>query len=163
MAYYMEYSTKIYEVYLKYIAPEDIVVYSIDEVFMDVTDYLNTYKLSAHDLAMKIILDVIETTGITATAGIGTNLFLCKVAMDIVAKHIPADANGVRIAELDEMSYRKTMWSHQPLTDFWRVGRGYAKKLEEHGMFTMGDVAQCSERDEDLLYNLFGKNAEPTD
>ena len=160
MAYYMEYSTKIYEVYLKYIAPEDIVVYSIDEVFMDVTDYLNTYKLSAHDLAMKIILDVIETTGITATAGIGTNLFLCKVAMDIVAKHIPADANGVRIAELDEMSYRKTMWSHQPLTDFWRVGRGYAKKLEEHGMFTMGDVAQCSERDEDLLYNLFGKNAE---
>lgn len=160
MAYYMEYSTKIYEVYLKYIAPEDIVVYSIDEVFMDVTDYLNTYKLSAHDLAMKIILDVIETTGITATAGIGTNLFLCKVAMDIVAKHIPADANGVCIAELDEMSYRKTMWSHQPLTDFWRVGRGYAKKLEEHGMFTMGDVAQCSERDEDLLYNLFGKNAE---
>jgi len=160
MAYYMEYSTKIYEVYLKYIAPEDIVVYSIDEVFMDVTDYLNTYKLSAHDLAMKIILDVIETTGITATAGIGTNLFLCKVAMDIVAKHIPADENGVRIAELDEMSYRKTMWSHQPLTDFWRVGRGYAKKLEEHGMFTMGDVARCSERDEDLLYKLFGKNAE---
>lgn len=160
MAYYMEYSTRIYEVYLKYIAPEDIVVYSIDEVFMDVTDYLNTYKLSAHDLAMKIILDVIETTGITATAGIGTNLFLCKVAMDIVAKHIPADENGVRIAELDEMSYRKTMWSHQPLTDFWRVGRGYAKKLEEHGMFTMGDVARCSERDEDLLYKLFGKNAE---
>ena len=160
MAYYMEYSTKIYEVYLKYIAPEDIVVYSIDEVFMDVTDYLNTYKLSAHDLAMKIILDVIETTGITATAGIGTNLFLCKVAMDIVAKHIPADENGVRIAELDEMSYRKTMWSHQPLTDFWRVGRGYAKKLEEHGMFTMGDVARCSEQDEDLLYKLFGKNAE---
>ena len=160
MAYYMEYSTRIYEVYLKYIAPEDIVVYSIDEVFMDVTDYLNTYKLSAHDLAMKIILDVIETTGITATAGIGTNLFLCKVAMDIVAKRIPADENGVRIAELDEMSYRKTMWSHQPLTDFWRVGRGYAKKLEEHGMFTMGDVARCSERDEDLLYKLFGKNAE---
>ena len=160
MAYYMEYSTKIYEVYLKYIAPEDIVVYSIDEVFMDVTDYLSTYKLSAHDLAMKIILDVIETTGITATAGIGTNLFLCKVAMDIVAKHIPADENGVRIAQLDEMTYRQTMWSHQPLTDFWRVGRGYAKKLEEHGMFTMGDVARMSERNEDLLYQLFGKNAE---
>ena len=160
MAYYMEYSTRIYEVYMKYIAPEDIVVYSIDEVFMDVTDYLNTYKLSAHDLAMKIILDVIETTGITATAGIGTNLFLCKVAMDIVAKHIPADKNGVRIAELDEISYRKTMWAHQPLTDFWRVGRGIAKKLKENGMFTMGDVARCSERDEGLLYKLFGKNAE---
>lgn len=160
MAYYMEYSTRIYEVYLKYVAPEDIVVYSIDEVFMDVTDYLNTYKLTAHDLAMKIILDVIETTGITATAGIGTNLFLCKVAMDIVAKHIPADKNGVRIAELDEMTYRQTMWTHQPLTDFWRVGRGYAKKLEENGMFTMGDVARCSVQNEDLLYKLFGKNAE---
>ncbi len=160
MAYYMEYSTRIYEVYLKYVAPEDIVVYSIDEVFMDVTDYLNTYKLTAHDLAMKIILDVIETTGITATAGIGTNLFLCKVAMDIVAKHIRADKNGVRIAELDEMTYRQTMWTHQPLTDFWRVGRGYAKKLEENGMFTMGDVARCSVKNEDLLYKLFGKNAE---
>ena len=160
MAYYMEYSTRIYEVYLKYVAPEDIVVYSIDEVFMDVTDYLNTYKLTTHDLAMKIILDVIETTGITATAGIGTNLFLCKVAMDIVAKHIPADKNGVRIAELDEMTYRQTMWTHQPLTDFWRVGRGYAKKLEENGMFTMGDVARCSVKNEDLLYKLFGKNAE---
>ena len=160
MAYYMEYSTRIYEVYMKYIAPEDIVVYSIDEVFMDVTDYLNTYKLSPRDLAMKIILDVLETTGITATAGIGTNLFLCKVAMDIVAKHIPADENGVRIAELDEMSYRKTLWAHQPLTDFWRVGRGIAKKLEESGMFTMGDVARCSVHDEDKLYKLFGKNAE---
>ena len=160
MAYYMEYSTRIYQVYLKYIAPEDIVVYSIDEVFMDVTDYLNTYKLSAHDLAMKIILDVLETTGITATAGIGTNLFLCKVAMDIVAKHIPADKNGVRIAELDEMKFRRELWAHQPLTDFWRVGRGIAKKLEQNGMFTMGDVALCSERNEDLLYKLFGKNAE---
>ena len=160
MAYYMEYSTRIYEVYLKYVAPEDIVVYSIDEVFMDVTNYLNTYKLTAYDLAMKIILDVIETTGITATAGIGTTLFLCKVAMDIVAKHIPADQNGVRIAELDEMTYRKTMWTHQPLTDFWRVGRGYAKRLEENGMFTMGDVARCSVQNEDLLYKLFGKNAE---
>lgn len=160
MAYYMEYSTRIYEVYLKYVAPEDIVVYSIDEVFMDVTDYLNTYRLAPRDLAIKIILDVLETTGITATAGIGTNLFLCKVAMDIVAKHIPADENGVRIAELDEMSYRKTLWAHQPLTDFWRVGRGYAKKLEENGMFTMGDVARCSVTNEDLLYKLFGKNAE---
>ena len=160
MAYYMEYSTRIYQVYMKYIAPEDIVVYSIDEVFMDVTDYLNTYKLSPHDLAMKMILDVLETTGITATAGIGTNLFLCKVAMDIVAKHIPADENGVRIAELDEMSYREKLWTHQPLTDFWRVGRGYAKKLEENGMFTMGDVARCSVINEDLLYTLFGKNAE---
>ena len=160
MAYYMEYSTRIYEVYMKYVAPEDIVVYSIDEVFMDVTDYLNTYKLSPHDLAMKIILDVLETTGITATAGIGTNLFLCKVAMDIVAKHIPADANGVRIAELDEMKYRRELWAHQPLADFWRVGRGYAKKLEENGMFTMGDVARCCHEDEDLLDTLFGKNAE---
>ena len=145
---------------MKYVAPEDIVVYSIDEVFMDVTNYLNTYKLSPHDLAMRIILDVLETTGITATAGIGTNLFLCKVAMDIVAKHIPADKNGVRIAEIDEMTYRKSLWAHQPLTDFWRVGRGYAKKLEEHGMFTMGDIARCSHEDEDLLYKLFGKNAE---
>ena len=160
MAYYMEYSTRIYEVYMKYIAPEDIVVYSIDEVFMDVTDYLNTYKLSPRDLAMKIILDVLETTGITATAGIGTNLFLCKVAMNIVAKHIPADKNGVRIAELDEMKFRQELWSHQPLTDFWRVGHGYAKKLEQNGMFTMGDVARCSVHDEDKLYKLFGKNAE---
>ena len=160
MAYYMEYSTRIYQVYMKYVAPEDIIVYSIDEVFMDVTDYLATYKLSPRDLAMKIILDVLSTTGITATAGIGTNLYLCKVAMDIVAKHIPADKNGVRIAELDEMSYRKTLWSHQPLTDFWRVGKGYAKKLEENGMFTMGDVARRSVTDEDLLYKLFDKNAE---
>lgn len=160
MAYYMQYSTRIYDIYLKYIAPEDIIVYSIDEVFVDVTDYLNTYQLSAKDLAMKMIQDVLETTGITATAGIGTNLFLCKVAMDIVAKHIPADKNGVRIAELDEMGFRRKLWSHQPLTDFWRVGRGYAKKLEAHGMFTMGDVARCSVNNEDLLYKLFGKNAE---
>ena len=160
MARYMEISTRIYEVYMKYVAPEDIVVYSIDEVFMDVTDYLNTYHLTPHDLAMKMILDVLETTGITATAGIGTNLFLSKVAMDIVAKHIPADKNGVRIAELDEMKFRRELWTHQPLTDFWRVGRGYAKKLEENGMFTMGDVARCSVKNEDLLYKLFGKNAE---
>lgn len=160
MAYYMQYSTRIYDIYLKYIAPEDIIVYSIDEVFMDVTDYLRTYQLSARELAMKIILDVLNTTGITATAGIGTNLFLCKVAMDIEAKHIPADKNGVRIAELDEMGFRRKLWSHQPLTDFWRVGRGYAKKLEAHGMFTMGDVARCSVNNEDMLYKMFGKNAE---
>lgn len=160
MAYYMQYSTRIYDIYLKYIAPEDIIVYSIDEVFMDVTEYLKTYQLSARELAMKIILDVLNTTGITATAGIGTNLFLCKVAMDIEAKHIPADKNGVRIAELDEMGFRRKLWSHQPLTDFWRVGRGYAKKLEAHGMFTMGDVARCSVNNEDLLYKMLGKNAE---
>lgn len=160
MAYYMQYSTRIYDIYLKYIAPEDIIVYSIDEVFMDVTDYLRTYQLSARELAMKIILDVLDTTGITATAGIGTNLFLCKVAMDIEAKHIPADKNGVRIAELDEMGFRRKLWSHQPLTDFWRVGSGYAKKLEAHGMFTMGDMARCSVNNEDLLYKMFGKNAE---
>ncbi len=160
MAYYMEYSTRIYQVYMKYVAPEDIVVYSIDEVFLDVTDYLSAYRLSPRDLAMKIILDVLETTGITATAGIGTNLFLCKVAMDIVAKHIPADKNGVRIAELDELRFRRELWTHQPLTDFWRVGRGYAKKLEHNGMFTMGDVARCSVTNEELLYKLFGKNAE---
>lgn len=160
MAYYMKYSTKIYQIYMKYVAPEDIIVYSIDEVFMEVTNYLNIYKMSVHDLAMKIILDVLDSTGITATAGIGTNLYLCKVAMDIVAKHIPADENGVRIAELDEMSYRQILWTHQPLTDFWRVGSGYAKKLEENGMFTMGDVARISLTNEDLLYRLFGKNAE---
>ena len=137
-----------------------MVFFSIDEVFMDVTDYLSTYRLTARELAMKIILDVLESTGITATAGIGTNLFLCKKAMDIVAKHIPADKNGVRIAELDEMKFRRELWSHRPLTDFWRVGRGIAKKLEENGMFTMGDVALYSERNEDLLYKLFGKNAE---
>lgn len=160
MAHYIEYSTRIYQIYLKYVAPEDIVVYSIDEVFMDVTNYLHTYNLTAHDLAGTIIRDVIETTGITATAGIDTNLFLSKAAMDIVAKHIPADQNGVRIAELDEMRYRQTMWSHQPLTDFWRVGRGYAKKLASYGMVTMGDVARCSIQNESLLYRLFGKNAE---
>lgn len=160
MAHYVTYSTRIYQIYLKYVAPEDIVVYSIDEVFMDVTNYLHTYNLTAHDLAGTIIRDVIQTTGITATAGIGTNLFLSKVAMDIVAKHIPADQNGVQIAELDEMRYRQTMWSHQPLTDFWRVGRGYAKKLASYGMVTMGDVARCSIQNESLLYRLFGKNAE---
>lgn len=166
IAKYMEISTQIYNVYLKHIAPEDIHVYSIDEVFMDVTHYLKTYGLTARELAMRIILDVLKTTGITATAGIGTNLYLCKVAMDIEAKHIPPDENGVRIAELDEMSYRRKLWSHRPLTSFWRVGKGYAKKLESCGIYTMGDVARCSlgkpgdYYNEDLLYKLFGINAE---
>lgn len=166
MALYIDYSTRIYNIYLKYLAPEDIHVYSIDEVFMDVTDYLNTYKLSARQLAEKMILDVLKNTGITASAGIGSNLYLCKVAMDIQAKHIAADKNGVRIAELDEMSYRRLLWSHSPISDFWRVGKGYAKKLEVHGLFTMGDIARCSigkandYYNEDLLYKLFGINAE---
>ena len=151
---------------LKYIAPEDIFPYSIDEVFMDVTDYLHTYNMTARELAMTMIQDVLKTTGITATAGIGTNMYLCKIAMDIVAKHIKADKDGVRIAELDEMSYRRKLWSHRPLTDFWRVGKGYAKKLEEYGLYTMGDIARCSIGkanelyNEDLLYRLFGVNAE---
>lgn len=166
MAYYMEYSTRIYNVYLKYIAPEDIHTYSIDEVFIDVTHYLSTYKMTARELAMTMIQDVLQTTGITATAGIGTNMYLCKVAMDIVAKHIEPDKDGVRIAELDEMTYRKLLWSHRPLTDFWRVGKGYAKKLEENNLFTMGDIARCSigkptdYYNEELLYKLFGVNAE---
>ena len=166
MAKYMEQSTRIYNIYLKYVAPEDIHVYSIDEVFIDLTAYLSSSGLTPHDFAMKMIRDVYQTTCITATAGIGTNMYLAKIAMDIVAKHIPADKEGVRIAELDEMSYRQQLWNHRPLTDFWRVGRGYAKKLEENGMFTMGDVARCSigkPRDyynEDLLYKLFGINAE---
>ena len=160
MAHYMAYSSRIYAIYMKYVAPEDMVVYSIDEVFMDVTGYLETYGLTARELARKIILDVLNTTGITATAGIGTNLFLCKVAMDIVAKHVPADRDGVRIAELDERRFRHELWSYQPLTDFWRVGRDTAKKLEQYGMCTMGDIALCSEKNEDLLYKLFGKNAE---
>ena len=166
MALYLEYSTRIYSIYLKYIAPEDIFPYSIDEVFMDVTDYLHTYNMTARELAMTMIQDVLKTTGITATAGIGTNMYLCKIAMDIVAKHIKADKDGVRIAELDEMSYRRKLWSHRPLTDFWRVGKGYAKKLEEYGLYTMGDIARCSigkENElynEDMLYRLFGVNAE---
>ena len=166
MAYYIEYSTRIYNVYLKYIAPEDMHVYSIDEVMIDATQYLKTYGLTARELAVKIIRDVLETTGITATAGIGTNLYLCKIAMDIVAKHIAPDRYGVRIAELDEMSYRRMLWSHRPLTDFWRVGRGYARKLEGCGLYTMGDIARCSlgsdadYYNEELLYRLFGVNAE---
>ncbi len=166
MAYYMDYSTRIYNIYLKYIAPEDIHVYSIDEVFIDASHYLNTYQLSAHDLAKKLVLEVLQNTGITATAGIGTNLYLSKIAMDIGAKHAAPDENGVRTACLDEMSYRKLLWNHRPLTDFWRVGRGYAKKLEEIGIYTMGDIARCSIGsscdfyNEDLLYKLFGINAE---
>ena len=160
MAYYIEHSTRIYQIYLKYIAPEDIHVYSIDEVFMDVTAYLNSYGITAHELARKIIGDVLGQTGITATAGIGTNLYLCKVAMDIEAKHIPADKDGVRIAELDEMTYRRKLWTHRPLTDFWRVGNGIARKLEQYGIYTMGDIARQSVRNEELLYRLFGVNAE---
>lgn len=166
MALYMKYSARIYDIYLKYVAPEDIHVYSIDEVFMDVTNYLGTYRMSARELVQKIIHDILESTGITATAGIGTNLYLSKVAMDIVAKRIEPDQDGVRIAELDEMSYRELLWSHRPLTDFWRVGKGYARKLEERGLYTMGDVARCSigrpseYYNEDLLYQTFGVNAE---
>ncbi len=166
MAFYMEYSTLIYKIYLKYIAPEDIHVYSIDEVFMDVTQYLHTYRMTAGELASKIVKDVFDTTGMTATAGIGTNLYLCKVAMDIVSKHVAPDENGVCIAQLDEMSYRQQLWSHRPLTDFWRVGQGYRRRLEEAGLFTMGDIARCSlggDEDyynEELLYRLFGINAE---
>ena len=166
MAHYMEYSTKIYNIYLKYIAPEDIHIYSIDEVFIDVTHYLSTYNMTARELAMTMIQDILDTTGITATAGIGTNMYLCKIAMDIVAKHIEPDKNGVRIAELDEMSYRRLLWNHKPLTDFWRVGRGYSKKLEKIGLYTMGDIARCSigkstdYYNEELLYKLFGINAE---
>lgn len=160
MAHYIEYSTRIYDIYLKYISPEDIHVYSIDEVFIDATTYLSTYKMTAHELAMKIIRHVLSETGITATAGIGTNMYLCKVAMDIVAKKMPPDENGVRIAELDEMSYRKKLWEHTPITDFWRVGRGIADRLAQYNILTMGDVARCSIEHEGFLYQLFGVNAE---
>lgn len=160
MAFYIDYSTRIYKTYLKFIAPEDIHVYSIDEVFIDATNYLGTYKMSAHELARTMIQNVLKETGITATAGIGTNMYLCKVAMDIVAKHIPADKDGVRIAELDELSYRKQLWNHRPLTDFWRVGHGIARKLERNELYTMGMVARCSLKNEELLYKLFGVNAE---
>ena len=160
MAHYIEVSTKIYQTYLKYIAPEDIHVYSIDEVFMDVTAYLRSYKMTAHQLAMKMIRDVLATTGITATAGIGTNMYLAKVAMDIVAKKMPADKDGVRIAELDEMSYRRELWDYRPLTKFWRVGRGIAEKLAVYGIDTMGKIARVSIQNEKLLYSLFGVNAE---
>ena len=160
MAKYIEVSCKIYKIYLKYIAPEDIHVYSIDEVFMDVTDYLPLYKKTAHELAMTMIRDVLDQTGITATAGIGTNMYLCKVAMDIVAKKMPADKDGVRIAELDEMSYRRQLWNHFPLTDFWRVGHGIAERLAKYGLDTMGKIARQSVDNEELLYKLFGVNAE---
>ena len=160
MAYYMNYSAKIYNIYLRYISAEDIHVYSIDEVFMDVTEYLETYGLTARELAMKMIRDVLRETGITATAGIGTNLYLAKIAMDIVAKHIEADEDGVRIAELNERSYREKLWGHKPITDFWRVGKGYANRLRKIGILTMGDVARCSVQNEDILYRLFGVNAE---
>ena len=160
MARYMEVSSQIYGIYLKFIAPEHIHVYSIDEVFIDVAPYLNMYKLSAHDLAMKLIREVLAATGITATAGVGTNLYLAKIAMDITAKHMPADKDGVRIAELDERSYREKLWAHRPLTDFWRVGHGYASRLESMGMYTMGDVARMSVKAEDVLYRAFGVNAE---
>lgn len=166
MSLYMDYSTRIYNIYLKYVSSEDIHVYSIDEVFIDVTDYLKSSNLSPRAFTKKLINDVLETIGITATAGIGSNLYLCKIAMDIVAKHIPADDDGVRIAEINEMSYRKLLWNHRPITDFWRVGKGYATKLEKHNIYTMGDVARCSVGksgsylNEDLLYKLFGVNAE---
>ncbi|MGN1318194.1 MAG: DNA methylase [Lachnospirales bacterium] len=166
MAYYMQYSTEIFKIYLRYVAPEDIHSYSIDEVFIDVTNYLKNYKMTAKELVMEMIKDVYFETGITATAGIGTNLYLAKIAMDIVAKHIPADENGVRIAELNEKTYRELLWEHKPITDFWRVGKGYAKKLHKNGLYTMGDIARCSlgksneYYNEDLLYNLFGINAE---
>lgn len=166
MAFYMEYSTRIYEIYLKYVAKEDIHVYSIDEVFIDATHYLKTYQMTPRQFAKTIILDIYKTTGITATAGIGTNLYLCKVAMDIVAKHIKADEDGVRIAQVDEKRYRKYLWNHKPITDFWRVGKGYAKKLKDVGLYTMGDIAKCSVGkpndyyNEELLYKMFGVNAQ---
>ena len=162
MKLYEQYSAKIFSIYTKYISPEDIVVYSIDEIFADATRYLKTHRMTARELAMTMIREVLYTTGVTATAGIGTNLYLAKVAMDIVAKKMPADADGVRIAELDERSYREQLWTHRPLTSFWRVGRGIASKLEAHGIFTMGDIARASLSDlgEDLLYKLFGINAE---
>lgn len=160
MSFYIQYSARIYNVYLRYIAPEDIHVYSIDEVFFDATNYLKIYNLSAHQLAMKMVRAVLRETGITATAGIGTNLYLAKIAMDIVAKHKPADKDGVRIAELDEQSYRRLLWDHKPLTNFWRVGHGLAAKLESYGMYTMGQIARCSINNEELLYKLFGVNAE---
>ena len=165
MAHYIDWSTKIYSVYLKYIAPEDIFPYSIDEVFMDVTNYLDTYRMTARELTQTILLDILNTTGITAAAGMGSNLYLAKVAMDIVSKHIRADRHGVRIAKLTEESYRRLLWAHRPLTDFWRVGKGYAGKLEANGLYTMGDIARCSigkptdYHNEELLYKLFGVNA----
>lgn len=160
MGYYMQYSNKIYNIYLKWFSKEDIYVYSIDEVFIDITHYLSTYKMTPRELVTRVIQNVLDETGITATAGIGTNLYLAKVAMDIVAKHTEADKNGVRIAGLDELAYRKFLWGHRPLTDFWRIGKGISQKLEKHGIYTMGDIARASINDEEVLYKLFGINAE---
>ena len=160
MALYIEYSTRIYDIYLKYVSKDDIHIYSIDEVFIDATDYLNTYKLSARQFALKMIEDVMVNTGVTATAGIGDNLYLAKVAMDIVAKHLPADKDGVRIAELDERKYREILWSHEPLTDFWRIGPAYMRRLAKYNIHTMGDVARFSLKNSDKLYDEFGINAE---
>lgn len=162
MAFYMDYSARIYKVYLRYIAPQDIHTYSIDEVFINAAPYLDTYKMTAHDLAMKLVRKVLKETGITATAGIGTNLYLAKIAMDIVAKHMPPDPDGVRIAALDEMSYRRKLWAHTPLTDFWRVGKGYAEKLANMGLYSMGDIARRSldAQGEKELYRVLGVNAE---
>lgn len=160
MAHYIDTSAKIYSIYLKYLSSDDIFVYSIDEIFADITNYLKYYKLTPKELVTKIINDVYKQTGITATAGIGTNLFLAKVAMDVVAKHTKPNKYGVRIAELDEISYRKQMWHHKPITDVWRVGKGIASRLEKYGIYTMGDIARCSIKNEDLLYKLFGVNAE---
>ncbi len=166
MAHYLEYSNRVYATYLRYIAPQDIHIYSIDEVFMDITPYLESYRITPRQLAKMLIQAVYEETGVTATAGLGTNLYLAKVAMDIMAKRVPPDEDGVRIAQLDEMSYRRQLWSHRPITDFWRVGRGYARQLAAKGMYTMGDVARCSVgedncyHNEKLIYDLFGVNGE---
>lgn len=160
MGLYMKYSTRIYDIYLKYISSDDIFAYSIDEVFCDITDYLNLYKKSAIEFITMIINDVYKTTGITATAGIGTNLYLAKIAMDIVAKHAKPNKDGARIAYLNENLYKKVLWTHEPLTDFWRIGRGTSNRLKEYGMYTMGDVARKSLENEDLLYKIFGINAE---
>ena len=160
MAQYMESSAEIYSIYLQFVAPEDIHVYSIDEVFIDATPYLRTYGLTGEALARKLVHQVYAATGITATAGIGTNLYLAKVAMDILAKRMEPDAHGVRVARLDEISYRRQLWDHRPLTDFWRVGKGYTAKLEKIGLYTMGDVARCSLQNEDVLYRLFGVSAQ---
>ena len=160
MALYMEISTRIYQIYMRHVSPDDVHVYSIDEVFIDATPYLKMYNTTAHDFTMMLVREVLQETGITATAGIGSNMYLCKIAMDIVAKKMTADRDGVRIAELDEMTYRQKLWDHRPLTDFWRVGKGYATKLEERGIYTMGDIARLSEKNEDIFYSMFGINAE---
>ena len=160
MSFYIDYSARIYQVYLKYLSPQDIHVYSIDEIFADITSYLKNSKMTAREFTKRMIIDIFQTTGMTATAGIGTNLYLCKIAMDIVAKHVRPDEDGVRIAQLNELRYRQYLWNHKPLIDFWRVGRGYTKRLEKLGLYTMGDIARCSIHNEDILYDEFGINAE---